>query len=521
MSFLFNIIIFILLYASAKNTSLKDNDEVSLIYYEYSFNLSEINLIIKNKDVDILDSISCHLAFIKNLTKEKNEIFDFYSVYFNRQWIFFANNAETINKLLKIDYDKKDIYLLGILIPKSLNHTVKNDEDIPIFEIDDNYTNYMEKWDMRNATKNIYFTLEINHAVEYYREKYFLILSMIILTLSFSLLIYWKIALKKLAPANILHINKISVLLIYLNNLLSFLLLMKSINIRGKKIYDDESESSILLDTALLTLNGVHRTVFWFLALIISHGWNISIQQLNLRDCKFFLKMFLLIFFAVSVDQIIDVIFDPISRLNFSEVKNCIFYLLAIYYMLYKIDKNMNFLKLKIHYSMLVNPEYINALKYKILLFKKYRVLLISYFFAFLIVLILQKTIFYKYDEAIFEAYNYLALDCIFIYLFLILFRPKELPEHYNIDLGNNIEEIDGNIYKYNLPKYSETHLKIKDLSKKEVEECKKNNIPIIIIGPNVKNTNSIENNNNINIENSSINNYFLNLTIGFTENIK
>ena len=125
--------------------------------------------------------------------------------------------------------------------------------------------------------------------------------------------------------------------------------------------------------------------------------------------------MFLLIFFAVSVDQIIDVIFDPISRLNFSEVKNCIFYLLAIYYMLYKIDKNMNFLKLKIHYSMLVIPEYINALKYKILLFKKYRVLLISYFFAFLIVLILQKTIFYKYDEAALDyficAYKLLKLS--------------------------------------------------------------------------------------------------------------
>ena len=169
----------------------------------------------------------------------------------------------------------------------------------------------------------------------------------------------------------------------------------------------------------------------------------------------------------------------------------------------------------------MINPEYINSLKYKINLFKKYKVLLISYFFAFLTVLVLQKAMFYKYDETLFEIYNYLSLDCIFIYLLLMLFRPKDLPEHYTIDLGDNIEEIDGNIYKYTLPKYSEAHLKIKDLNKKEVEECKKKNIPIVVIAPNIKKRNNMENNNNISIENSSINNYFLNLTIGFTDNNK
>ena len=519
MSFLFNLIILIILYESSKSTSLKDNDGVSLIYYEYMFNLSEINLNIKNRDTDILDSTSCHLAFIKNERKEYKEIFELYSIYLNRQWIFFSDKAETINDLLEIDYDKKDVYLMGLLVPKSLNYTVKKDHGIPIFEIDDNYTNYMEKWDMRYADKNIYFSLKINHAVEYYPEKYFLILSIVIVILSFTLMTYWKLSLKKLQANNILPINKISMFLIYLNNLLTFVLIMKSLNVRGQKIYDDESESSILLDTALITLNGLHRTIIWFLALLLSHGWNISIQQFNGRDCKFFLRMILVLFFVLSIDQVIDVIFEPISRLNASEIKNCIFYLIMIYYMLYKIDKNIDFLKLKIHYAQLINPEYINSLKYKINLFKKYKVLLISYFFAFLTVLVLQKAMFYKYDETLFEIYNYLSLDCIFIYLLLMLFRPKDLPEHYTIDLGDNIEEIDGNIYKYTLPKYSEAHLKIKDLNKKEVEECKKKNIPIVVIAPNIKNRNNMEN--NISIENSSINNYFLNLTIGFTDNIK
>ena len=148
MSFLLNFISFILLFFSINSSTLKDRDEVSLIYYEYDYNLSEINLTMINRDISIMDLTACHLAFIKNEKDEHDEIFNFYSVYFNRQWIFFSNNTETIDKLLKIDYDSKDIYLIGILIPKTLEYKIKKDHGIPIFEIDDNYTEYMEKWDI-------------------------------------------------------------------------------------------------------------------------------------------------------------------------------------------------------------------------------------------------------------------------------------------------------------------------------------------------------------------------------------
>ena len=523
MSFIINIISFILLYSSIKSSTLKDKDEVSLIYYEYDYNLSEINLTLKNRDLSILDLTSCHLAFIKNETEEHKEIFDFYSIYFNRQWLFFTNNTETIDTLLKINYDSKDIYLIGILIPKNLEYKIKKDYGIPIFEIDDNYTQYMEKWDMRNSDKNIYFALQINRAVEYYPEKYFLLLSLCLLILTFSLLIYWKMKISKLDPIHILPMNKVGVFLLYISNLLCFILLLKSINIRGEKIYDEESESSILLDTALITINGIHRTILWFFVLIVSYGWNISLRQLSARNCKFFLKIILVIFFILSTDQIIDVIFEPIYRIHISEIKNGIFYLLIIYTMLYKIDKNINFLKLKIHFAAMILPQYINALYYKIQLFKKFKIIIIFYFLLYLVILILQKSAFYEHDEIIFESYNYLALDCIFEYAFLILFRPKELPENYNIDLGDNIDGEDGNIYQYILPKYSEAHLLIKDLTKKQVDECKKNKIPIIIIGPNLKNINNEPNdiNNENNSNNSSINNYFANLNIGISENQK
>ena len=113
------------------------------------------------------------------------------------------------------------------------------------------------------------------------------------------------------------------------------------------------------------------------------------------------------------------------------------------------------------------------------------------------------------------ESYDYLAVDFCFEYLLLLLFRPKELPENYNINLGDNINIDEGNIYKYILPKYSEMNSKICDLTKKEIDLCKKNQTPIVIIGA----TDNVTDNNLEN--NTSLNKYFLELNIGFAENIK
>ena len=135
----------------------------------------------------------------------------------------------------------------------------------------------------------------------------------------------------------------------------------------------------------------------------------------------------------------------------------------------------------------------------------------------------LEKTIFYKYDESTFESYNYMALDAVFLYAIIILFRPKELPEFYTINLGDNLDGDEGNIYKYKLPKYSEANSLKLNLTKKEIDSCKKGDTPILIIGPsdesdfNNNNEEIIETNNNDN----SINKYFLSINLGFANNSK
>ena len=73
------------------------------------------------------------------------------------------------------------------------------------------------------------------------------------------------------------------------------------------------------------------------------------------------------------------------------------------------------------------------------------------------------------------------------------------------------------------MPKYTEAHFLIKDLTKKQVDECKKNKVPIIIVGPNIKNINNGQNNigNENNANNISLNNYFPYLNIGIADNQK
>ena len=524
MQILFKLFPFIILYSFIEATAiLKDKDNVSLVYYEYSYNISEINLEMKNRNIKIENSVQCRLAFIKDESKEHHEIFEIYSNYINRQWLFFTNSNETARQLLKIDYFSKNIYLMGLLIPKSLNFKIDENYQIPIFEINDTYTEMMEAWDIRDAKKNIFFTLEVKRSVEYYPENYFLILSMIILICTFSLLIYWKISVNKIAPENILPIQRICQVLIYFNAILCIILVVKSFNIRGTKIYENEEESSILIETAFITLNSLYRSLLWLLAFLLSFGYNISLQRINSRDCKTFLKTTFLMFFVLSLDQVIDLIFSPIFRIHLSEIKNIIFYFIIIFVMCKKLKKNITFLQLKIHYASLISPEYLGSLKYKIKLVKMLRIIYISYFALFLTVIALEKTIFYTYDESTFESYNYMALDAVFLYSIIILFRPKELPEFYNINLGDNLDGDEGNIYKYKLPKYSEANSLKLNLSKKEIESYKKGDTPILIIGPN---DDSDLNNNNegiiqINNNDKSINKYFLSINLGFANNSK
>ena len=170
MSIFIKLFSFILLFYSISTTKLKDGDNVSLVYYEYDYNISETHLTLLNQDIEITEDEVYHLAFVHN-TDDINNIIDFYSIYFNKIWIFFANDTETVQQLKDYDYEGKNLQCIGIIFPKRLQSEIEgidNYNDIPLFAIEDNYTDIMEQWDLRNMNKNIFFTYKINFEFQHF-----------------------------------------------------------------------------------------------------------------------------------------------------------------------------------------------------------------------------------------------------------------------------------------------------------------------------------------------------------------
>ena len=514
MSILIKLILFILLIYSISTTILKDNDTISLVYYEYNFTEKEISLFLLNRDIPITEEEEYHLACVQN-ENDIRDIMNFYSIYFNRIWIFFSCDKTIINKLINYDYDEEKLQCKGIIFPKGIQSEIEENIDkyngIPMFAIEDNYTDIMVQWDLRNMNKNIFFTYKINFANDTFPFVYLLILSIILLTLGFILVIRWRIGLKTLDAIHILHIHDLGIILIYINVIICITMFLLSFLLNGQSIYHLSAGAQIF--TFFIALFDIlHRTFLWLLMILISCGWTISMEQLNDQSCNLFIKMYIFLFIVFTPDQILDSYIDPIWTLNISEIKNFIIYSFLLVLIVKNIRKNIIFLKRRLNYARLYSPVHLEALNYKIKVFNQLLFLNIGYIVVYSLAVILHKTIFYKWDESKLELYDYLAIEFIFAFILFTILRPKRLPPNYHIDFGDDLDAGNDNIYNYNLPKYSEMHLKYRDPSKKEIESCKKDDTPILIIGP----TNSEDN-----IDDNNLNKYFLELNIGFLEKNK
>ena len=180
-----------------------------------------------------------------------------------------------------------------------------------------------------------------------------------------------------------------------------------------------------------------------------------------------------------------------------------------LFLMLKKIRKTISFLERKLYYARALSLEYVEALRYKINLINKFKVMLYSYFGLFLIFVFIHKVIILPYDTTLLEVYNYSLVDIYLSIYFLYLLRPRTLPPNFNVDFGNDIDGDIGIVYKAFLPKYKDINEKIQ-IKEKELQACKYKNIPILILGP------CLSHSNNNQEEEYSINNYMTNVEIGF-----
>ena len=503
-------LIFLAFIITINTAKLKKDDELYLIHVEYQYNITKYNFTILNReDAEINEFLSSRIAFINGTNSDK-EIFDKYSNYINKYWLFLVNSSKVANDLLLMDFKKDNLYINGIIVPKNLNYSMPNKNEnkkIPVFEVEDNFTDYFYSNDIRNMEKHIYYIFEIKRAISNYPEKYLLFISILCFLVSIAIFTIWKILLKNVRHIYILSIHKILYSIPFFMFLLSLSLLIKSIDIKGQSPYQDD-ESSIYIDTALITLDAIYRTLLWFLILLMCIGWKISIQTLSREDLKFLMKMFLIIYIAMCLDQIIDSTSTGIWVFHLSEIKNLIFYSSMIFLMIKKIQKTVTFLERRLYYARALSLEYVEALVYKINLINRFKLMLYSYIGIYILIIFIHKVIVYPYDTTLLEVYNYSIVDIYLSIYFLFLLRPKELPPHFNIDFGNDIEGDLGLIYKAFLPKYSNIN-ETKENTQKELLSCKGKNIPILVLGPCLSHS-------NINGEEEySINNYINNIEVG------
>ncbi len=499
---------------SINAASLKKNDELFLIRAEYQFNMTTIALPVLNRDdAEINDQLSSRIAFM-NGTKSDDIIFNLYSNYINKYWIFLVNSTEVANKLLlRTDYKKNDLEINGIIIPKSLNFKMpsKNkNKGIPIFIVDDNITDSLYAYDIRIMERHTYFLLDIKRAISNYPEAYLLTIGILCLLMSIAIFVFWKITMNQTRAIYVLSFHKFFFSIPFFIFLLSISLLIKSVDIKDQDP-NIEYDGSVYIDTALITLDAIYRTLLWFLILLMCFGWKISIQNLSREDLKFLMKMFLFIYIAMCLDQIIDSASKGIWVFHLSEVKNFIFYVGMIILMYKKIRKTVAFLERRLYYARALSLEYVEALVYKINLINKFKMMLYIYLGLFLIFVFIHKVIVYDYDTTLLELYNYTLVDIYLSVYFLFLLRPKPLPPNFNVDFGNDAEGDIGIVYKIFLPKYKEINER-KENNQKELQSCKGKKVPILILGP------CISHYNNNAEEEYSINNYINNVEIGYTD---
>ena len=507
----YSFLLLLTIIVSMKSAKLKDNDELFLIHVEYQFNVTKMKLSILNRnEAEINEYLSSRIAFMNN-TNSDDIIFDLYCNYINKYWLFLVNSSDVANKLLlKDDYKKKELYINGIIVPKSLNYKMpkeNNNKNIPVFVVEDNITEYLYPLDIREMKKHTYFILETKRAIANYPELYLLLLSIFSLIISISLYVFWKIIMMRTRHIYVLHLHKYLFGIPFFMIIVSITFITKAVDIRGQDPYR-EYEGSVYIDTALITVNAIYRTLLWFLILLICCGWKISIQEFRREDLKFLMKMFLIIYISMCMDQIIDSASSGIWVFHLSEIKNLIFYTVMIYLLIQKIKKAINFLNRKLYYARALSLEYVEALIYKINLMNKFKMMLFSYFGVFLFFIFIHKVIVHPYDTPLLEVFNYYIADIYLSIYFLYLLRPKTLPPNFNVDFGNDLEDDIGIVYKAFLPKYDDIN-KSKQYNTNDLKSGKRKEIPILVIGPCITNFNTDG-------EDCSINNYINSVEVGF-----
>ena len=493
---------------------------LSLTLYENTFVKNIYNVTLLNiKEAEIRTNPS-KLAYITDIKNKDKEIYNYYSKYYNRIWIFYINNINQIQTVLSTDFDDYDIVITGILIPKSLHYKITKDNNnnrkVPIIEIDDNKTESMEQYDIRQNNRNTYFVITQPNG-NIIPMEYIITFSIFVLISSIIITLTWNIIEKKVGPNYIFGYHERIKYIFCAHIFLALTLLFKTISL----LKADNYELSATVEVSLTLSISFYKSFLWFLIYLVGYGWQICFQELLIAEQKKMVRILIAILINFWVDDILEKYFELFWIFHLNEIKNLFTYSILLYCIVKNINKNLIILNRKYNYALSLIPDFVEGIRIKIKLISNLKKLVLSYLPIYIFILLIHKIFLFDYDVSLLIAYDYLIPDLILESIFIFLMRPKIVPDFYNVDLGEVLNEEDGITYKCCLPNFEERF----EIDNTEITINKKDydteEIPILVIGPNNDNIDSINNyidndNDSSGIRECSINKYFANIQVGY-----
>ena len=175
----------------------KDSNELKEIIlnkYEYELDVSEFGLTLLNLNTELYDMNYSLMAYI-NDTFFNEDLFNYFTPFFNHFWIFYISDIKVLNDILNKYKGKNDyMTIYGIIIPKKLMNIIPrnfNKQTPSIFYIEDNIADVLIESDFRTNDKMVYFSFDTEKPISRYPEDYYFALTVIIFIISSIILMLW------------------------------------------------------------------------------------------------------------------------------------------------------------------------------------------------------------------------------------------------------------------------------------------------------------------------------------------
>ena len=134
-----------------------------------------------------------------------------------------------------------------------------------------------------------------------------MIVSITLSIVTILIAVYWHFSVFKRYRSYVTNLQKVLSVLPYIKAFISPLIAYY-VKYSNSTNFDPPSLLVIIyVDTVINALWAIYKTIFWFLAILVSSGWQIHKTELTRNEMRKFVGFYIFIYFCVCFDKIIDI----------------------------------------------------------------------------------------------------------------------------------------------------------------------------------------------------------------------